>query len=58
MVSSSWLGIAERAGMVATEQLLFLLARHTGELLGAAAAPWWTPPDLTRLPVIAQMVAA
>ncbi|MFG3138631.1 hypothetical protein ACGFZA_20745 [Streptomyces sp. NPDC048211] len=58
VMSSSWLGIAERAGMVATEQLLFLLARHAGELLGADAVPWWTPPDLTRLPVIAQMVAA
>ncbi|MCX5384880.1 2-isopropylmalate synthase [Streptomyces sp. NBC_00083] len=34
VVSSSWLGIAERAGMVATEQLLFLLARHGDELLG------------------------
>ncbi|MFF4452063.1 hypothetical protein [Streptomyces goshikiensis] len=32
------LGIAERAGMVATEQLLFLLARHAGELLGAVTA--------------------
>ncbi|MGY3677649.1 hypothetical protein [Streptomyces sp. TE33382] len=58
VVSASWLGIAERAGMVATEQLLFLLAQHSGELLGEDAAPWWIPPDLTRLPVIAQMVAA
>ncbi|MET9724571.1 2-isopropylmalate synthase [Streptomyces zaomyceticus] len=58
VVSSSWLGIAERAGMVATEQLLFLLARHGGELLGADSAPWWTAPDLTRLPGIARMVAA
>ncbi|MFE5489155.1 2-isopropylmalate synthase [Streptomyces virginiae] len=57
VVSSSWLGIAERAGMVATEQLLFLLARHSDELLGADAAPWWTAPDLTRLPGIARMVA-
>ncbi|WP_327130538.1 hypothetical protein OG311_03310 [Streptomyces sp. NBC_01343] len=44
-MSSSWLGIAERAGMVATAQLLFLLARHTADVLGADAAPWWTPPD-------------
>lgn len=57
VVSASWLGIAERAGMVATEQLLFLLARHADELLGADAAPWWTAPDLTLLPGIAQMVA-
>ncbi|GAA2242937.1 hypothetical protein GCM10010145_06630 [Streptomyces ruber] len=57
MVSSSWLGIAERAGLVATEQLLFLLARHAEEFLGAGATPWWTAPDLTRLPGIARMVA-
>ncbi|MFE7546410.1 2-isopropylmalate synthase [Streptomyces gardneri] len=57
VVSSSWLGIAERAGMVATEQLLFLLAQHGEELLGADAEPWWTSPDLTRLPGIARMVA-
>ncbi len=57
VVSGSWLGIAERAGMVATEQLLFLLARHGEELLGADAEPWWTAPDLTRLPGIARMVA-
>ncbi|GAA2143181.1 hypothetical protein GCM10009760_29190 [Kitasatospora kazusensis] len=60
VVSSSWLGIAERSGMVATEQLLFLLAHraeHTARLLGTGADPWWTPPDLTRLPGIARMVA-
>ncbi|MFE3761768.1 2-isopropylmalate synthase [Streptomyces sp. NPDC059104] len=57
VASGSWLGIAERAGMVATEQLLFLLARHGDELLGADATPWWTAPDLTRLPGIARMVA-
>ncbi|XIE82043.1 hypothetical protein AB6O49_31245 [Streptomyces sp. SBR177] len=57
VVSSSWLGIAERAGMTATEQLLFLLARHGDELLGAGATPWWTAPDLTRLPKIARRVS-
>ncbi|MFF9691158.1 2-isopropylmalate synthase [Streptomyces sp. NPDC014623] len=57
VVSSSWLGLAERAGIVATEQLLFLLARHAEELLDTDATPWWTAPDLTRLPTIAQMVA-
>ncbi|MER7764467.1 2-isopropylmalate synthase [Streptomyces sp. NPDC097619] len=57
VLSASWLGIAERAGMVATEQLLFLLARHAEDLLGAGADPWRTAPDLTRLPVIARMVA-
>ncbi|MFF2193919.1 2-isopropylmalate synthase [Streptomyces sp. NPDC058157] len=58
VVSASWLGIAERAGMVATEQLLFLLARHARELLGAGPGPWWTAPDLTRLPGITRRVAA
>ncbi|QIY67741.2 2-isopropylmalate synthase [Streptomyces sp. RPA4-2] len=61
VLSSSWLGIAERSGMVATEQLLFLLAYRpdrTRELLGDGRAPWWTAPDLTLLPGIARMVAA
>ncbi|MFJ3641320.1 2-isopropylmalate synthase [Streptomyces sp. NPDC090108] len=57
VVSGSWLGIAERAGMVATEQLLFLLARHGEDFLGPGAAPWWTAPDLTRLPGIAHTVS-
>lgn len=57
VISSSWLGLAERAGLVATEQLLFLLARHAPELLGTGAVPWWIEPDLTRLPGIAEMVA-
>jgi 2-isopropylmalate synthase len=56
-VSSSWLGVAERSGMVATEQLLFLLAHRTAELLGDDADLWHTAPDLTRLPVIARAVA-
>ncbi|WP_223839024.1 2-isopropylmalate synthase [Nocardiopsis deserti] len=57
VVSSSWLGIAERAGMVATEQLLLLLARHGTELFGADAELWWREPDLTLLPGIARLVA-
>nr|WP_223243976.1 2-isopropylmalate synthase [Streptomyces sp. CBMA156] len=60
VVSSSWLGIAERSGLVATEQLLFLLAhraQYTARLLGEGADPWWTAPDLTRLPGIARMVS-
>jgi 2-isopropylmalate synthase len=56
-VSSSWLGVAERSGMVATEQLLFLLAHRTTDLLGPDADLWHTAPDLTRLPVIARAVA-
>ncbi|GHG78956.1 hypothetical protein GCM10018980_77450 [Streptomyces capoamus] len=57
VVSASWLGTAERAGMVATEQLLFLLTQHATDLIGPGATPWWTSPDLTRLPGIACMVA-
>lgn len=56
----SWLGMAERSGMVATEQLLFLLAyrpERTAQILGAGREPWWTAPDLTRLPRIAQLVS-
>jgi 2-isopropylmalate synthase len=58
VVSSSWLGVAERSGMVATEQLLFLLAHRAAELLGPAADLWPTRPDLTRIPAIAQLVSA
>ncbi|MET9612147.1 2-isopropylmalate synthase [Kitasatospora indigofera] len=60
VLSSSWLGIAERSGLVATEQLVFLLSRRTGHtrtLLGEGGEPWWTAPDLTRLPRIARMVS-
>ncbi|WP_371681517.1 2-isopropylmalate synthase [Streptomyces sp. NBC_01276] len=57
VVSAAWLGIAERAGMVATEQLVFLLDRHPEEVLGPDAAPWWTAPDLTALTPIARAVA-
>lgn len=58
--SASWLGIAERSGMVATEQLLFLLAYRpdrTRALLGDDRDPWWTVPDLTLMPEIARMVS-
>ncbi|WLQ38741.1 2-isopropylmalate synthase [Streptomyces laculatispora] len=60
VLSASWLGIAECSGMVATEQLLFLLAYHperTRVLLGDDRAPWWTAPGLSLLPGIARMVA-
>ncbi|WP_035803400.1 2-isopropylmalate synthase [Kitasatospora mediocidica] len=61
VVTGSWLGIAERSGMVATEQLLFLLAHRperAARLLGDQTAPaWWSTPDLTRLPGIARMVS-
>ncbi|WP_439657473.1 hypothetical protein ACSHWB_34475 [Lentzea sp. HUAS TT2] len=57
VVSSSWLGVAERSGMVATEQLLFLVSQRADELLGEADL-WHTSPDLTRLPAIARQVSA
>ncbi|WP_306204988.1 hypothetical protein [Actinoplanes sp. RD1] len=57
VISSSWLGLAERTGLVATEQLLFLLSRHPEAFLGPGAAPWWTAPDLTRLPGLAAQVS-
>jgi isopropylmalate/homocitrate/citramalate synthase len=71
VASASWLGIAERSGMVATEQLLFLLAHdpaRAARLLRRAGADgcrpasgdgglWWTAPDLTRLPAITAMVS-
>ncbi|MET8623826.1 2-isopropylmalate synthase [Kitasatospora sp. NPDC004669] len=60
VVASSWLGIAERSGMVATEQLLFLLAHRpelAAQILGPGADAWWTAPDLPRLPGIARMVS-
>ncbi|MCP2311457.1 2-isopropylmalate synthase [Kitasatospora paracochleata] len=61
VVSASWLGIAERSGMAATEQLLFLLAHdpaRTARLLGTDTPAWWTAPDLTALPRIARTVSA
>lgn len=61
VAACSWLGMAERSGMVATEQLLFLLAYRpewTAQILGADCEPWWTAPELTRLPRIAQLVSA
>ncbi|WP_327071128.1 2-isopropylmalate synthase [Kitasatospora sp. NBC_01302] len=61
VAACSWLGMAERSGMVATEQVLFLLAHDpakAAQVLGADCRPWWTAPDLTRLPGIARMVSA
>ncbi|MCX5409600.1 2-isopropylmalate synthase [Streptomyces sp. NBC_00335] len=61
VAACSWLGMAERSGMVATEQLLFLLAHDRAKaayVLGPDCEPWWTEPDLTRLPGIARMVSA
>ncbi len=61
VAACSWLGMAERSGMVATEQLLFLLAHDPAKaahVLGSGSEPWWSAPDLTRLPGIARMVSA
>jgi 2-isopropylmalate synthase len=60
VAACSWLGMAERSGMAATEQLLFLLAHPewAAQILGADCEPWWTAPELTRLPRIAQLVSA
>ncbi|GAA3990425.1 hypothetical protein GCM10022247_06460 [Allokutzneria multivorans] len=57
VAACSWLGVAERSGMVATEQLLFLLAHRTADLVGEDGL-WSTAPDLTRLPPIARAVSA
>jgi 2-isopropylmalate synthase len=53
--------MAERSGMVATEQPLFPLAHDpakAAQVLGPGCEPRWTTPDLTRLPGIARMVSA
>ncbi|MGW2400194.1 2-isopropylmalate synthase [Kitasatospora sp. NPDC001664] len=60
VVSASWLGLAERSGLPATEQLLLLLAHdpaRAATLLGTDAPAWWTTPDLTALPRLARAVA-
>ncbi|MFJ9692832.1 hypothetical protein [Kitasatospora sp. NPDC101183] len=61
VAATSWLGIAERSGMAATEQLLLLLAQdgdRAARLLGPDAERlWWTAPDLTALPRLAALVS-
>ncbi|MFI6156034.1 hypothetical protein ACIBCA_25500 [Kitasatospora sp. NPDC051170] len=61
VAATSWLGIAERSGMAATEQLLLLLAEdgaRAARLLGPDADRlWWTAPDLTALPRLAGLVS-
>ena len=56
VLTSSWLGVAERSGLVATEQLLLLLAHRGTELLGEGEL-WHTAPDLTWLPKLARRVS-
>ena len=51
VAACSWLGLAERSGMVATEQLLFLLAHDPAKaarVLGTGCTPWWTQPEIGR----------
>ena len=60
LVASSWLGLAERVGLAATEQLLFALSFEPEALpdrLGITSPLWLTPPDLKQLTPIAQEVS-
>ncbi|MBT0565950.1 hypothetical protein [Williamsia sp. CHRR-6] len=60
VVSSSILGLAERSGLVHTEQLMFLLAHdrtRAAALLGAGDDLWWGPVDLSFLPRLARAVS-
>ena len=60
MVCSSWLGLGERTGLVATEQILFALAQDPDQLterLGIDSELWLSPPDLKRVTPIALEVS-
>jgi len=60
LVATSWLGLGERNGLAATEQLLVALAQapeRQFERLGVKDALWLTPPDLKQLLPIAQAVS-
>ena len=60
MVCSSWLGLGERVGLVATEQILMALAdnpEQVSERLGIDSPLWLSPPDLKRVTPIAQEVS-
>ncbi len=59
-LTSSWLGLGERSGMPATEQLLFVLtheAEKLGERLGAPTEPWHSPPNLKAIVPLARQVS-
>lgn len=61
VVASSWLGLGERSGMACTEQVVFLLAyapERLPELIGEAGPLWWTAPDLSVIPELADLVSA
>jgi 2-isopropylmalate synthase len=60
LVSTSWLGLGERNGLAATEQVLFALGYHPEGLsarLGIEKPLWRRPPDLHWLTPIAKMVS-
>jgi 2-isopropylmalate synthase len=60
MVCSSWLGLGERVGLAATEQILMALAgdpEQLAERLGLDSELWLSPPDLKRVTPIAQEVS-
>lgn len=60
LVASSWLGLGERAGLPATEQMIFALGFDPATLLerlGVASPLWWVNPDLKRLVPIARQVS-
>ena len=60
VISTSWLGLAERTGLAATEQVLFALSHKTEALakwLGFEQPLWRTAPDLKQLVPLAQQVS-
>ncbi len=60
LVASSWLGISERTGLAATEQLIFALAHQAEsipERLGITSPLWKTAPDLHGLTPLAHDIS-
>lgn len=60
VVAGSWLGIGERNGLAATEQLLFALAYDPDCIvarLGLNSPLWIQPPDLKQLIPLAQEIS-
>lgn len=60
VVASSWIGLGERNGLAASEQLIFALSGTVASLpsvLGGPADLWETSPDLRRIVPIADMVS-
>ena len=60
LAACSWLGLGERAGLPATEQLLFALGHEPATLprrMGISAPLWRQSPDLTHLVPIARQVS-